>query len=87
MVMGKNYSNESELLNFPALNQSMSSENVSENGVLEEGLEAKGQLISKADLKVLIWTKNQRKYFCISALASKMSQLKNNGSFSGLVIV
>ena len=29
----------------------------------------KGQLISKA-------TNNQRKYFCISALASEMSQLK-----------
>ena len=29
----------------------------------------KGQLISKADLKVFIWTKNQRKYFCIFALA------------------
>ena len=54
VVMGKNYSNESELLKFPALNQSMSSENVSETGVLEEGFEAKGQLISKADLKVLI---------------------------------
>ena len=52
--MGRNYSNESELLKFPAMNQSMSSENVSENGVLEEGLEAKGQLISKVDLKVFI---------------------------------
>jgi hypothetical protein len=54
VVMGKNYSNESELLKFPALNQSMSSENVSETGVLEEGFEAKGQLISKVDLKVFI---------------------------------
>ena len=54
VVMGKNYSNESELLKFPAMNQSMSSENVSENGVLEEGFEAKGQLISKVDLKVFI---------------------------------
>ena len=32
---------------------------------------AKGQLISKANSKLFIWTKNQRKYFCISALASK----------------
>ena len=32
---------------------------------------AKGKLISKANLKVFIWTKNQRKCFCISALASK----------------
>ena len=54
VVMGKNYSNESELLKFPAMNQSMSSENVSETGVLEEGFEAKGQLISKVDLKVFI---------------------------------
>ena len=54
VVMGKNYSNESELLKFPVLNQSMSSENVSETGVLEEGFEAKGQLISKVDLKVFI---------------------------------
>ena len=37
---------------------------------------SKGQFISKADLKVFIWTKNQRKHFCISALVSKMSQLK-----------
>ena len=54
VVMGKKYSNESELLKFPALNQSMSSENVSETGVLEEGFEAKGQLISEVDLKVFI---------------------------------
>ena len=32
---------------------------------------AKGQLISKANFKFFIWTKNQWKYFCISALASK----------------
>ena len=31
----------------------------------------KGQLISKVNLKKLIWTKMQQKYFCISALASK----------------
>ena len=31
----------------------------------------KGQLISKVNLKNLIWTKMQQKYFCISALASK----------------
>ena len=60
VVLGKNYSNESELLKFPALNQSVSSENVSETVVLQEEFEAKGQLISKADLKFLIWTKNQR---------------------------
>ena len=54
VVMGKNYSNESELLKFPALNQSISSENVSKTGVLQEEFEAKGQLISKADLKALI---------------------------------
>ena len=34
----------------------------------------KGQLISKANFKVFIWTKTQRKYFCISAQASKMGQ-------------
>ena len=37
---------------------------------------AKGQLISRAGMKVFIEPKTQRKYFCISALASKMSQLK-----------
>ena len=31
---------------------------------------AKGQLISKANFKNLIWTKKQRKYFWISALKS-----------------
>ena len=31
----------------------------------------KGQLISKANFKNLIWTKKQHKYFCISDLASK----------------
>ena len=31
----------------------------------------KGQLILKANFKAFIWTKNQRKYFCVSALASK----------------
>ena len=30
---------------------------------------AKGQLISKADLKVFIKKKKKRKHFCISALA------------------
>ena len=35
----------------------------------------KGQLISKANSKLFIWTKKQRKYFCISALASKMGQI------------
>ena len=46
--------------------------------ILENGcsFDCKGQLISKEDLKVFIWTKNQGKYFCISALASKLSQLK-----------
>ena len=29
----------------------------------------KGQLISKANFEVFIWTKNERKYFSISALA------------------
>ena len=33
-------------------------------------LGSKGQLISKADLKIFIWTKNQQKYFGISALSS-----------------
>ena len=28
----------------------------------------KGQLISKANFEVFIWTKNERKYFSISAL-------------------
>ena len=36
----------------------------------------KGQLISKANFKVFIWTKNQRKYFLISVLASKSGQIK-----------
>ena len=36
----------------------------------------KGHLISKANPKLLIWTKNQRKYFLISALASKSGQIK-----------
>ena len=37
----------------------------------------KGQLISKAKFKVFIWTKNWTKiFFCISALASKMGQIK-----------
>ena len=34
-------------------------------------LNTKGQLISKANFKVFIWTKKRTKYFCISALASK----------------
>ena len=37
---------------------------------------SKGQLISKANSKVFIWTKNQRKYFCISGLASKSGQIR-----------
>ena len=36
----------------------------------------KGQLISKANSKLCIWTKNQRNYFCISVLASKSDQIK-----------
>ena len=36
----------------------------------------KGQLISKANSKLFIWTKNQRKYFYISAQASKSGQIK-----------
>ena len=43
---------------------------------LVEGFLLKGQLISKTNFKVFIWTKNQRKYFCISALASKSGQIK-----------
>ena len=35
----------------------------------------KGQLISKGLVKVFICTKNERKYLCISALASKMGQI------------
>ena len=35
----------------------------------------KGQSISKANFEVFIWTKNERKYFCIFALASKMGQI------------
>ena len=38
-------------------------------------LSDKGQLISKANIKVFIWTKKQTKYFCISALASKSGQI------------
>ena len=36
----------------------------------------KGQLISKANFKVFIWTKKQWKYFCISAQAFKSSWIK-----------
>ena len=32
---------------------------------------SKGQLILKANSKLCLWTKKQRKYFCISALAKK----------------
>ena len=35
----------------------------------------KGQLISKANIKVFIWTKKRTKYFCISALASISGQI------------
>ena len=35
---------------------------------LNKGNSIKGQLISKANVKVFIWTKNRTKYFCISAL-------------------
>ena len=38
----------------------------------------KGQLISKANSKLFIWTKNQRKLFCISALASISGRIKKN---------
>jgi hypothetical protein len=37
---------------------------------------SKGQLISKANSKFSFEPKNQRKYFCISALASKSGQIK-----------
>ena len=41
----------------------------------------KGQLISKGLLKTFICIKNGRKYFCISALASKMKpNQKNKGT-------
>ena len=36
----------------------------------------KVQLISKANSKLFIWTKNQQKYFCIPALASKSGRVK-----------
>ena len=36
----------------------------------------KGQYLSEAKFKVFIGTKNEWKYFCIFALASKMGQLK-----------
>ena len=35
----------------------------------------KGQLISKANFECSFEPKNERKYFCISALASKMGQI------------
>ena len=35
----------------------------------------KGQLISKGNFSVFNQTKNERKHFCISALASKMGQI------------
>ena len=39
--------------------------------------QTKGQIISEWLLDVFIWswTKNERKYFCISTLASKMGQI------------
>ena len=36
---------------------------------------SKGQLISKANFKVFVWTKKRTIFFCISALASKMGQI------------
>ena len=39
------------------------------------GIQTKGQIISEWLLDVFIGTKNERKYFCISALASKMGQI------------
>ena len=36
---------------------------------------AKGQLISEAKFLNLIWPKNERNYFLIAALASKMGQI------------
>ena len=36
---------------------------------------AKGQLISKANFEVFIWTQKRKKKFYIFALASKMGQI------------
>ena len=45
-----------------------------------KNLIAKGQLILKGHFKVFICTKNERKYFCISALASKKRSNKKIGA-------
>ena len=37
---------------------------------------SKGQIISKANFLVLIWTKNRTNYILISALASKRGRIK-----------
>ena len=37
--------------------------------------DTKGQLNSEWLLDIFIWTKKERKYFCIPALASKMGQI------------
>ena len=42
--------------------------------ILQSGL-PKGQLISKANFEVFIWTKNEQNYFFIFALASKVGQI------------
>ena len=53
----------------------------------------KGQQISESNFKAFIWTKNERKYFCNTALPSKMGQIikitahyhaNNNGYLSSI---
>ena len=48
---------------------------IGENEFIWAQLDSKGQLISKANFEVFIWTKKRTKYFYISALASKIGQI------------
>ena len=48
-------------------------------------INTKGQLISKANLKVFILTKKRIKYFCISALASKNQKKSGRNKRIGLI--
>ena len=57
---------------------------------LVEGLPAKffvkGQLISKCPFGIIVWTKNQRNYFWISALKFFVPSWGLPGSFLGLPV-
>ena len=61
-------------LGSPCCSAQTASKPVRTSSAMQTG--AKGQLILKANSNLFIWTKNQHKYFCISALASKSGQIK-----------